>query len=263
MIRRAFVKSSLLLSALPAIFPQTSKASVSKKNKQEFYELRIYTLKNETQEKLIENYFQNTAIPALNRLGSQNIGVFKEQKPDGQTKIYVLIPFASPEDYFTTQEKLARDEKYLQAGSAYLNAPAKEPAYERIQSSLLKAFTHMPKLEAPQSKPRIFELRRYESASEAASKKKIEMFNDKGEIDIFRRVGLTPVFFGETLIGEMRPNLTYMLTFDDMEEHDRNWRAFGSDAQWQQIRAVPEYADSKIVSRITRTFLVPATCSQI
>jgi hypothetical protein len=54
-----------------------------------------------------------------------------------------------------------------------------------------------------------------------------------------------------------------MLTFDDMEEHDRNWKAFGADAQWQQIRAVPEYADSKIVSRITRTFLIPAACSQI
>jgi hypothetical protein len=220
-------------------------------------------LKNEAQEKLVENYFQTAAIPALNRLGSRHVGVFKEMKPEGQTKIYVLIPFNSFEDYLNIQEKLAKDETYQQAAATYLNAPAKEPAYERIQSSLLKAFAHMPKLEVPESKPRIFELRRYESATEAAGKKKIEMFNEKGEIDIFKRVGLTPVFFGETLIGEMRPNLTYMLTFDDMEEHDRNWKAFGADAQWQQIRAVPEYADSKIVSRITRTFLIPAACSQI
>lgn len=262
MKRRAFVKSSLLLGTFPAVMDQ-NKTEPAKKSKQEFYELRVYTLKNETQEKLIENYFQNAAIPALNRLGSKHIGVFKELKPEGQTKIFVLIPFASMEDYLNAQEKLSRDEKYQQAGAEYLNAPAKEPAYERIQSSLLKAFAHIPKLEVPQNKPRIFELRRYESASEAAGKKKIEMFNDKGEIDIFRRVGLTPVFFGETLIGEMRPNLTYMLTFDNMEEHDRNWRAFGSDAQWQQIRAIPEYADSKIVSRITRTFLVPSAVSQI
>lgn len=262
MKRRAFVKSSLLLGTFPAVMDQ-NKTEPAKKSKQEFYELRVYTLKNETQEKLIENYFQNAAIPALNRLGSKHIGVFKELKPEGQTKIFVLIPFASMEDYLNAQEKLSRDEKYQQAGAEYLNAPAKEPAYERIQSSLLKAFAHIPKLEVPQNKPRIFELRRYESASEVAGKKKIEMFNDKGEIDIFRRVGLTPVFFGETLIGEMRPNLTYMLTFDNMEEHDRNWRAFGSDAQWQQIRAIPEYADSKIVSRITRTFLVPSAVSQI
>lgn len=263
MKRRAFVKSSLWLGSLPALLPETSKAAMTKKSKQEFYELRVYSLKNERQEKLIENYFQNAAIPALNRLGSRNVGVFKELKPEGQTKIFVLIPFASVEDYLNVVEKLAKDEKYQQAGEAYLNAPAKEPAYERIQSSLLRAFAHIPKLEVPETKPRIFELRRYESASEAAGKKKIEMFNEKGEIDIFRRVGLTPVFFGETLIGEMRPNLTYMLTYDDMEEHDRNWKVFGADPEWQKIRSVPEYADSKIVSRITRTFLVPSPISQI
>ncbi len=67
----------------------------------------------------------------------------------------------------------------------------------------------------------------------------------------------------ETLIGEMRPNLTYMLTFDDMAEHDASWKAFGGDAEWKRIRAIPEYADAKIVSRITRTFLVPAGFSQI
>lgn len=263
MKRRAFVKSSLLLGSLPAVLPTASEAAGAKKSRQEFYELRVYTLKNEAQEKLIEQYFQTAAIPALNRLGSKHVGVFKELKPEGQTKIYVVIPFDSMENFLKVEEKLARDTAYQQAGAAYLSAPATEPAYERIQSSLLKAFAHMPKMEVPANKSRIFELRRYESASEAAGKKKIEMFNDKGEIDIFRRVGLTPVFFGETLIGEMRPNLTYMLTFDDMDEHDRNWKAFGGDAQWKEIKSIPEYADAKIVSRITRTFLVPSPVSQI
>lgn len=263
MKRRAFVKSSLLLSTFPAVLSQTKRIQDNKKSNQEFYELRVYTLKNEAQEKLVEDYFQSAAIPAYNRLGSKQVGVFKELKPEGQTKVYALIPFKSLENYLNVQEILSKDEKYLHAGAAYLDAPAKEPAYERIQSSLLKSFAHMPKMEVPQNKTRIFELRRYESASEAAGKKKIEMFTEKGEIDIFKRVGLTPVFFGETLIGEMRPNLTYMLTFDDMDEHDRNWKAFGADAQWKEISRIPEYADSKIVSRITRTFLVPSPVSQI
>ena len=89
------------------------------------------------------------------------------------------------------------------------------------------------------------------------------MFNDVGEIAIFKRVGLTPVFFGETLIGTYRPNLTYMLVFDDMAKHDKNWKAFGSDPEWKRISALPEHADAKIVSRITRTFLVPMTSSQM
>ena len=262
MKRRAFVKSSLMMTSLTALMPSAVKAS-GKKAKQEFYEFRIYSIKNLTQEKLVDSYLQTAAIPALNRLGSKNIGVFKELKPEGQTKIYVLIPFGSMDDFLKVEEKLAKDSSYQQAGAAYLAAPATEPAYDRIESSLLKAFTKVPRIEVPPNKPRIFELRRYESASELAGKKKIEMFNDAGEIDIFKRVGLTPVFFGETIIGNMRPNLTYMLTYDDMEEHDKNWKTFGSDPDWKKISALPEYANAKIVSRITRTFLVPAPFSQV
>ncbi len=266
MKRRLFVKASILTGSLSSLSSHTmasAEGSYRKKTTPEFYELRVYTLKNAGQQKLIEDYFQNAAIPALNRLGSKNVGVFTELKPEGQSKVYVIIPFNSMKDFMEVTDKLDYDTTYQQAGAAYLSAPATAPAYDRIQSSFMKAFAAMPKLEAPVKKERIFELRRYESSGEAAGKKKIEMFNNVGEIAIFKRVGLTPVFFGETIIGEMRPNLTYMLTFDNMEEHDKNWKQFGSDPEWQRIKAIPGYEDAKIVSRITRTFLVPASCSQI
>jgi hypothetical protein len=121
----------------------------------------------------------------------------------------------------------------------------------------------MPKMEVPETKQRIFELRQYQSASEYAGKKKIEMFNDRGEIDIFKRLEFRPVFFGETIIGDQRPNLTYMVTFDNMQQHDELWNSFGGDTQWKEISAVPDYADALLVSKITSTFIVPATFSQI
>jgi len=266
MKRRSFVKTSLLTGSLTGLLATVGKAAekdLSAKSSPELYELRMYTLKNATQQKLVENYFKNAAIPALNRLGSKNIGVFTEQKPEGQTKLFAIIPFSSAKDFMNVENKLAKDDAYQQAAAAYLHAPAAEPAYERIESSLLEAFAAMPTLVIPENKPRIFELRRYESPGEAAGKKKIDMFENVGEIAIFKRVGLTPVFFGETIIGEMRPNLTYMLTFDDMAAHDKSWKAFGSDPEWQRIKAIPGYEDKNIVSRITRTFLVPASFSQI
>jgi hypothetical protein len=264
MKRRSFVKSSLLVTAAGAVIPQIGMAAKNPpKGSTEFYELRVYSLKNDHQQKLVEDYFEGAAIAALNRLGSENIGVFTELKPMGQTKLYVLIPYNSWNDFITVQDKLADDKEYLEVGAPYLNAPATEPAYERIESSLLKAFNHMPKLHPPAKTPRIFELRRYEHASESAGKKKLEMFNDGGEIDIFKRLGFNPVFFGETLIGELRPNLMYMITFDDMDAHDRHWKAFGSDPEWKRISAIPENADAKLVSHITATFLTPAACSQI
>ncbi len=264
MKRRSFVKTSLITTALSAIAPAISKASGKPVTAtQEFYELRVYSLKNEQQQKLVEDYFENAAIPALNRLGSNHIGVFTELKPTDQIKLYVLIPYNSWGDFLAVQDGLAADAEYLKKGAAYLNAPATDPAYDRIQSSLIKAFKHMPKLHAPANTPRIFELRRYEHASESAGKKKLEMFNDAGEIDIFKRLGFNPVFFGETLIGELRPNLTYMITFDDMAAHDSHWKAFGSDPEWKKISAIPDYADAKLVSHITSTMLTPAGCSQI
>lgn len=266
MKRRSFVKASLLTGSITRLAPMAglaSSGSEQQKSTQEFYELRIYSLKNEAQQKLVEDYYQNAAIPAFNRLGSKNIGVFKELKQSDSLKLYVLIPFPSLADFLKVQDSLSKDAAYNQAGMAYLNAPATEPAYDRIESSLFRAFTQMPRMELPEKKSRIFELRRYESSGENAAKKKIEMFNTAGEISIFKRVGLTPVFFGEALIGAARPNLTYMLTFDDMAEHDRNWKTFGGDPEWKRIRAIPEYADAKIVSRITATFLQPTDFSQI
>lgn len=238
-------------------------AESNKTGGREFYELRVYSLKNAQQQQLVEDYFENAAIPALNRLGCKDVGVFTELKPSGQTKVYVLIPYTSWDDYITVWNKLVGDTDYQRKGAAYLNAPATDPAYERIESSVLMAFTHMPKLQTPAKKPRIFELRRYEHASEAAGKKKLEMFNDAGEIDIFKRLGFNPVFFGEMLIGGSRPNLIYMVTFDDMAAHDSHWKAFGSDPEWARLKAIPDYADAKLVSRITSTFLTPAAFSQI
>jgi hypothetical protein len=165
--------------------------------------------------------------------------------------------------FVSVTDNLNKDADHQKSGAAYLNAPATEPAYERIESSLLKAFAHMPKMAIPGSGPRIFELRQYQSASEAAGKKKIEMFNDEGEINIFKRLGFKPVFFGETVIGPLRPNLTYMVTFEDMAAHDSHWKAFVDDAEWKKISVVPGYADAELVSKITSTMIDPAAYSQI
>lgn len=261
MKRRSFVKSSLLTGLLPAT--ALSAAAETQKKKQEYYELRTYTLANEGQQQLVEAYWREAAIPALGRIGNRPVGVFTEVKPQAQPKFYVLIPFRSLEDYGKMEAKLMKDKAYLQAANAYLHAPAEKPAYQRIESSLLLAFSHMPRIEAPAQQPRIFELRRYESPNESGGLKKIEMFNEGGEIAIFRRTGLTPVFFGQALIGPHLPNLTYMLTFRDQADRDRSWKQFVADPEWKRISSLPEYADKKILSKIEAVMLQPTDFSQI
>ncbi|MBT1705836.1 NIPSNAP family protein, partial [Fulvivirgaceae bacterium PWU20] len=55
--------------------------------------------------------------------------------------------------------------------------------------------------------------------------------------------------------------LTYMITFENMEERDKNWKAFGQDPDWQRMSKAPEFANS--VSKIYKTFLEPLPYSQV
>jgi hypothetical protein len=121
----------------------------------------------------------------------------------------------------------------------------------------------MPRLALPDtSRPRLLNLRIYESHNERAARKKIDMFN-QGELAIFRRVGLTPVFFGATVAGAAMPNLTYMLVFPDDAARTAAWSSFVKDPEWLKLRATPGFADKEIVSNITNKLLTPAAYSEI
>ena len=89
----------------------------------------------------------------------------------------------------------------------------------------------------------------------------MRLFEAGGEIEIFQRVGLAPVFFGEALIGTKLPNLTYMLGFDNREASDTAWDVFRADPAWIKLKAVQKYKET--VSNITNIYLTPAACSQI
>jgi hypothetical protein len=158
--------------------------------------------------------------------------------------------------------KLMADEEFNRAGEKVLNDAFADPTFQRIESSLLYAFEGMPKLEVPtKAASRVAQLRIYESHNPTKAKKKIEMFNAGGEIDIFRRVGLNPILFGETLIGPIEPNLTYMLGFDNEDAQKKAWDTFVKDPAWLKLKEDAQYKDT--VSTITNLVLRPLECSQI
>jgi hypothetical protein len=229
----------------------------------EYYELRRYEIETPEQKAGFDQFASGAAIPALNRLGIKPVGVFYPEKD--LSPIYMLLPHGSVQGFFMFPETLSKDEEYLQAGAEFLDAPADKPAYKTLEVQVMLAFSTMARLETPiTDEGRIFQLRTYESPSEKTGLKKIEMFNT-AELDIFRRVGLHPVFFGQTLAGVKMPNLTYMLVFKDAQEQQENWKKFGADPDWQKLRAMPEYMDKAILRQkgITNLILKPAAYSQI
>lgn len=209
----------------------------------------------------LEQFFSDVEIPALNRLGIGPVGVFKAID-GGDLSLFVLVPYNSLEAFVSLPDRLAADSLYMKDGASILNRTKDDPPYLRIESLLMEAFDRLPSLVIPEKKEgRVYEMRQYESACFAAAQNKVEMFNEGGEIDIFRETGLAPVFFGKTLSGPKLPNLTYMISFDDMAAHDSNWETFRSHPDWIRIKQIPKYKGT--VSNITKTFLKAAPCSQI
>jgi NIPSNAP len=258
MERRSFLHMSVTTLGAVAAGPTVGAAEKAG----EFYGLRAYSLRAAKQP-VLDRYLSGALLPALKRLGSGPVGAFVEQGSPDALRLYVLIVHPSADSVTTLPARLADDASYREAAAEYLAAPAGDPVYARIESSLLAPIAGMPKLMRPDAaKPRLFNLRIYESHNERAARKKIEMF-DQAELAIFRRVGLTPVFFGATLVGAAMPNLTYLLVFPDEAGRAAAWSRFRDDPEWKKLRAVPEYADKEIVSRITNKILTPTPYSEI
>ncbi|MES2828692.1 MAG: NIPSNAP family protein [Bacteroidota bacterium] len=237
----------------------------------DFYQIKIYHLKNAEQEQVVENYLATAYLPALHRVGIAKAGVFKNIKSANfdatkdERLIYVLVPFKSAADLMKLDDKLGKDKAYLEAGKLYLNAAYNKTPYERIETVLINAFDNskhftLSGVTTPKAE-RVYELRSYEGPTEKLFKSKVKMFNTGDEIGLFKRLGFNAVFYGEVIAGARMPNLMYLTTFDNKASRDQHWDAFGKDEQWKKLSAIEEYKNT--VSKSTITFLYPADCSDI
>ena len=233
----------------------------------EFYAWQHYILRSGTQGRRLADFLQNAAIPALNRLGHQPVGVFEAVAGVPTPSVFMLVPVRALDALAALETSLARDQEFVKAAGPYLDAPPTDPAYERREVSVLAAFSRMPRLQVPpataEKRPRLFELRTYESHSEKAHRAKVQMFEEMGEMEIFRRVGLRAVFYAHTVAGPRMPNLVYMLVHDNFAAREKNWDAFRNDPEWKKLASTPGYSNADIVSNITTVYLQPAAYSQI
>jgi hypothetical protein len=265
MKRRAFLKTSSLAGAAVLSGGSGLASMAPAPAGREFYELRVYEMPTGNRKAALNDYLEKAAIPAWNRLGSSPVGVFTVVSGANALLLHVLIPYPDLDAFLAAPEKLAADSDYRKAAAGYLAASIDNPAYTRYESRLLRAFTNIPRVRVPaetaEKKPRLFELRIYESHSETAALKKIEMFNEGGEIALFERTGIRPVFFGQTLTGPRQPNLVYMVVHQDMAAREKAWGAFGASPEWKTLSSDPAYANT--VSATDVTFLRPAAYSQL
>ncbi|MFY0689600.1 MAG: NIPSNAP family protein [Cyclobacteriaceae bacterium] len=232
--------------------------ALSARSQTQVYELRVYEMEFFSSAKPLHSYIEKALIPALNRQGANNVGVFEELGESLPKKIYMVIPHKDIVAFQNSESNLFEDEAYMEAANDYLGTERAAIPFIRINTSLIHSTKEFPELIAPNDAG-IYELRIYESQSEGALKNKLKMFED--EFPIFAAAGLPMVFYGKNIAGDQMPCLTYMLANTDLEENKEGWSNFINHPDWKKLVAIDEFKGN--MSDITRVFLKALDYSQI
>jgi hypothetical protein len=234
----------------------------------DYYELRTYRLKSEEKAKAFDKTLGPAIVEAMEAAAIGPIGIFKpteaKDEDGGEVLRYVLAPYKSIEDWANVSETLKENGAVWEPALEFLFAEKENPNYSRIDSALLVAFEGMPELKLPE-KPkdkagRHFEIRTYESHSIIKGVLKVEMFN-KAEIEIFKKVGLDAVFYGEAKVAKNLPQLTYMLVYDSEAARKKAWKDFLAHPEWKELKGKDRYKDT--VSKIHSRMVVATEYSQV
>lgn len=256
----------IVLLSLVVLFTCSSFTWITKAKKTPaIYQLTVYQYKDSVQEKILDTYLEQALLPALHQLKYNQVGVFKALANDTSVvkKIYVLVAGKSMDELSRIKDKIAKDGVYIEKGKAYLDGIYTSPPYLRMETIYLKAFSMAPELTLPALKgtksERVYELRSYESATEKIFRNKVQMFNEGGEIALFKRLNFNATFYSEVIAGSKMPNLMYMTCFENMADRDAHWKTFGSDPEWKRLSALPEYQHNVSVNE--KNFLRPTAYS--
>jgi hypothetical protein len=269
MNRRSFIASLFCSGAVAfGVAGASAAEGAPAAGERAFVEVRTYTCSSlEKRDKLLA-VFDAALVPALNRQGVKGVGVFwsSAEVNDGNaafaTNVFVVIAHPDVASFTAGDRRLLADAQFMKDAAPIFEAPMKEPLYDACSVSLLYTFATLPQVtQVTRSPDRLLQLRIYNSYTIERNAKKVAMFEEGGEIGIFRACGMQPVFFGQALAGERISNLTYMLGFDNKDAKEEAWKRFRAHPDWLKLKADPQYKDT--ANKITNIVLRPSKGSQL
>ncbi|MDR1863960.1 MAG: NIPSNAP family protein [Bacteroidales bacterium] len=222
----------------------------------EIYEWRIYTLAGEAAK--LDDFFKETLIPAYNRQGV-SAGAFASYREEEVTLRYLLLVYPDLAAYHRVKKAVREDGIFGKAAQPFYDSTAVRPLYIDFEGFLCEAFDKIPRMRQPDRDRTLFEWRLYHSPNEEANQRKIKMFN-ADEIDLFDKVGINSVCYGEILAGPDMPALIYLTWYKDEPTRNEAWKQFVGHADWQRMKNLPEYAHT--ATRNTSRLLKPLPYSQ-
>lgn len=253
------VSATGMASTLKTVKTTTHTENATNAAKKEIYEWRIYTLTDDG--KSLDAFFENTLFPAYQRkkIKAAAFTLYKPKEGEKEQRHVALI-YPNLETYLNVKKTIWKDAAFRQKAQPFFDTTAPSPVYSNFESYLCEAFDKIPRHREPDPSRTLFEIRIYHSPNEEANQRKIQMFN-KEEIDLFDKVAINSVFYGEILSGPRMPALLYLTWYKDEQTRSEAWKKFGSHPDWKEMSVRPEYAHTATNNQ--SIFLRPLPYSQL
>lgn len=244
------------MALLSSVKAYSSNPSLAARGK-EIYEWRIYTLTKD--ESRLDRFYKETLIPAYNRKKIK-VAAFSPYKPGEEVKRYFLFIYPDLATYKKVTDAVRQDADFRRQAQAFYDETAASPIYSNQETYLCEAFEKIPVHRLPDPSRSLFEIRIYWSPNEEANQRKVMMFN-KEEIDLFDKVGINSVCYGDILSGPRMPALIYLTWYKDEPTRAEAWKKFANHPDWKAMKDRPEYAHTATNNQ--SIFLTPLDYSQL
>jgi hypothetical protein len=175
------------------------------------------------------------------------VGVFAPIANDTAVdkRLFVWMPLKSINEIDELDQQIEKLDPMGEEALIHLENADSSLPYNRIEKILTHAFKNHPqyatKSNLTKTSSRVFEYRSYESPTENMHLRKVHMFNEGGEVNLFARLNFNAVFYSKVIAGSRMPNLIYMTSFNNMEDRNEHWKSFTADPFWKKLSAAKEY----------------------
>jgi hypothetical protein len=258
MKRRDFMKAAGALSMAPAMGLASSlEGCTASSGAKEIYEWRTYALTGGGG--LLDSFFRDVLLPAYGRAGVKT-GAFRLYRDGEQEQRHVVFIYPDMEVFLKVKHAVWEDAVFRRESEEFYRQTATAPVYSNFETYLSEAFDKIPVHRLPDPSRTLFEIRIYHSPNEEANQRKIRMFN-REEIDLFDRVAIHSVLYGNILAGPRMPALLYLTWYKDEETRGEAWKQFVNHPEWKRMSSLPEYANTATNNQ--SIFLSPMPYSQL
>ena len=244
--------------------PERSRQRRVPSENQRYVLLEIYSTQSVAKRNELLRSFDSRLINDRNQLGFDKVGVFyvdtELMRGDRSynaalydAAVFVVQESSNIENFLDLQRRTADNFSRFNLSD--------DLEFIDEEMTVLRSLVCQPRIEVPyRGRDRLLQLRTYNSPNYERNIAKARMF-EQGELDLFRRCGMEPVFMGSAIFGSWISNITYMLSFENDEARREGWDMFVRHPEWRQMSGDPQYA--RTATRIRNLFLRPSNGSQI